>query len=105
MSETHLNPTGHHIVVEVEKAKEKTSGGIYIPEQAKDRRQNEGQIGVLIAIGPQAWKAFADGEAWAKVGDRVLCIKHAGIALESNPNIRLMNDEDVLAVISKSAEV
>lgn len=94
-----LNPTGHHVVVKVEEASEKTAGGIIVPIQAREKRMNEGNVGTLIAVGPQAWKAFADGEPWAKVGDRVLCIKYAGVALDKAPNIRLMNDEDILAVI------
>jgi chaperonin GroES len=100
-----LHPTGHHVVVKVEEASEKTSGGLYVPIQAREKRMNEGNIGILIAAGPQAWEAFADGEPWAKVGDRVLCIKHAGVALDKTPNIRLMNDEDILAVIGNEQEV
>ena len=61
---------------------------------------NEGEVGHIMAIGPQAWKAFSDGTPWAAVGDRVLCIKHAGHALPWNPMCRLMNDEDVLAVLN-----
>lgn len=98
--ETSLHPTGHHVVVKVEEASEKTAGGLYVPAQVREKRMNEGNVGTLISVGPQAWKAFADGSPWAKVGDRVLCIKHAGVALDKTPNIRLMNDEDILAVIS-----
>ena len=106
MNEQILAPTGHHILVEVEQPKEKTTGGLYLPEMAKEKRMAEGRVGTLIAVGPQAWKAFADGEPWAKVGDRVLCIQHAGVALEASPNLRLMNDEDVLAVVTRmDAEV
>jgi len=101
MNEQMLNPTGHHILVEVDRAKEKTTGGLYIPESAKERRKQEGTTGTLVAVGPQAWLAFADGKPWASVGDRVLCVKHAGVALESNPDLRLMNDEDVLAVVTR----
>lgn len=97
-----LVPTGHHVVVKVEEASERTSGGIYVPQQVREKRMNEGHIGTLIAIGPQAWKAFADGSPWAKVGDRVLCVKYAGLTLESMPNIRLMNDEDILAIVPEA---
>lgn len=99
-----LNPTGHHIVVKVDEPKDRTAGGLYVPIQAQEKRLNEGQSGTLIAIGKQAWKAFADGEPWAKVGDRVLCVKHAGVAMEANSSIRLMNDEDVLAVIPEGGD-
>ena len=104
MDDAILNPTGHHIVVEIEKAQEKTAGGIIIPEMKRERQMNEGEISRLLAVGSQAWKAFSDGTPWAKVGDRLLCIKHAGHALPWNPMLRIMNDEDVLAVLGRAPE-
>jgi len=105
MDDAILVPTGHHIIVEVEKPDERTASGLYVPIASRDRKMNEGQVSKIIAVGPQAWNAFADGLPWAKVGDRVLCIKHAGVALESNPMLRIMNDEDVLAVLEPGPEV
>jgi co-chaperonin GroES (HSP10) len=97
-----ISPAGHRIMVEVEVPDEKTSSGLYIPTMSKDRKMNEGEISRLIAVGPQAWKAFADGSPWAKVGDRVLCIKHAGTVVAGNPRLRLMNDEDLLGVFPEA---
>ena len=99
-----LIPAGHRILVEVEKPDEKTASGLYIPIMSKDRKMNEGEIARLIAVGPQAWKAFSDGTPWAKVGDRVMCIKHAGTVVAGNPMMRLMNDEDLLGVFPETEE-
>lgn len=106
MDDAILIPTGHHILVEVEIPDEKTkSGRLFLPISMRDRKMNEGLITKIVAVGPQAWKAFSDGTPWAKVGDRVLCIKHAGVALETDSRLRIMNDEDVLMVLEPSPEV
>lgn len=92
-----LTPAGHRVIVKIEKPDEMTASKlIYIPVQAREARSAVGQVGTLVAIGPQAWKAFVDGVPWAEVGDKVFCVKHAGVVFEDSSNLRLMNDEDIL---------
>jgi len=79
-------PCGHRICIEPEMAPDKTRGGLFVPISVKERHVNEAQVGTVTAIGPQAWKAFEDGTPWAEVGDRVACIKHAGVVLDIHLN-------------------
>ena len=96
-------PCGHRILVKPEKVEEKTEGGIYIPETAKGREQQGTMKGVVVEVGPNAWKAFDDGHQWANVGDKVCFKRYAGEVIKDDDGTeyRIMNDEDVLSVFRK----
>lgn len=93
-------PAGHRIVIKADPIEEVTQSGIILQSTNKDR-EADGQIsGTLVAVGPNAWKAFDDGVPWAKVGDRVLFAKYGGYSVKIKKEIyRVMNDEDVTAII------
>lgn len=95
-----IYPAGHRVLVQVEEIEEKTKGGIFIVNADK---QTEANIyGRIVAIGPNAWKAFDDGVAWAEVGDKVAFAKYGGFVIEdpeTKEQYRLLNDEDITAVI------
>ena len=96
-----IEPVGHRVLVKVKKVEEKTAGGLYLPQQSQESEQYATEEGELVAIGPQAWSAFDDGEPWAEVGDTVTFARYAGKIVESDDKIkyRLMNDEDIYARI------
>ena len=59
-----LKPLGERVLVKHAKKEEKTKGGIYIPDSAKDDRKE----GIVVSVG-----ALKDGkELPLKPGDRVL---------------------------------
>jgi len=72
-------------------------------------RENTAKVrGTIVAVGKNAWKAFDDGEAWAKVGDSVYFKRHVSDRVEDKEDIGedgkpqayfLMSDENILAVI------
>ena len=69
-----LQPLGDKVVVEREESQEKTAGGIYIPDAAKDKPTR----GTIIAVG--TGKLLDDGtrgEMQVKKGDRVLFTSYA----------------------------
>ena len=70
-----LKPLGDRVVVEREEAKDKTAGGIVLPDTAK----NKPQKGKVLAVG--AGRVTKDGkrrELQVKVGDMVLFTSWAG---------------------------
>jgi co-chaperonin GroES (HSP10) len=77
-------------------------------EMTKDQERAEevaSQTGVITHLGPTAWKAYDDGRAWAKVGDRVIFSKYTG-KLVDHPDdeagtYMLINDEDVQIVVKE----
>lgn len=93
-------PAGHRVVVDPDDPPEKI-GSLYVPTWVKENRAIENVFGTLVAIGPTAWKAFDDGEPWAKVGDRVVISKYGGVFLDdpkTGRKLRLLNDEDIVSV-------
>jgi co-chaperonin GroES (HSP10) len=92
-------PVGHRVLVLPDKQPDKI-GSLFVPDNAKERRVMENIFGEIIAVGPNAWKAFDDGKPWAKVGDRVAFAKYAGFNLEDAETkvvYRLLNDEDIVS--------
>ena len=93
-----LQPLGDRVVVEREEAKEKTAGGIVLPDTAKDKPQK----GKVIAVGDG--RVTKDGkrrELQVKVGDHVLFTSYAGeeFKIEGEQKVLLMREDDILAVV------
>ena len=99
IDESGIIPTGGHVLVLPDKVKEKTIGGIILPETIRDKEQAAATSGVIISIGSSAWKDLDDGTPWAEVGDRVSYARYAGVAMTGNDNVDyvLINDNDILA--------
>jgi len=93
-----LKPLGDKIIVERLQAKEKTEGGIILPEAAKEKPQ-EAQV---IAVG--SGKTLANGKVVApevKVGDKVLFGKYSGNEIKvEDKEYLIMDSDDVLAIIT-----
>lgn len=92
-----LRPLHDRIIVERLSEEEKTSGGIFIPDSAKEKPQK----GKIIAVGKG--KILEDGSVRnleLKAGDIVLFGKYSGTEIKIENQERLiMREDDVLAVI------
>lgn len=92
-----LHPIDDRLVVEIEEAEEKTTGGILLPGTAKEKPQR----GQVIAVGNG--KLLDNGERLAlsvKVGDRVLFGKYAGTEVKfDGKEYKILKENDVLAKI------
>jgi co-chaperonin GroES (HSP10) len=97
---TGLAPAGHRILVKPDEVEEVSKGGIILDTRNKDREEHGQCFGTIVGIGPNAWNIH-DGEPWAKVGDRVLFARHGGFAIKISGKLhRVMNDEDITAIIT-----
>jgi chaperonin GroES len=86
-----FKPLGDRVVVEREEAKEKTAGGIVLPQKGK-----------VLAVGDG--RVTKDGkrrELQVKVGEHVLFTSYAGdeFKIEGDKKVLLMREEDILAVL------
>lgn len=92
-----LQPLGDRVVVEREEAEERTSGGIVLPDTAKDKPSR----GTVLAVGNG--KLLDDGsrsKLQVKVGDKVLFTSYAPETVKlGEEELLLMREEDILAVI------
>jgi len=86
------------VVVKPSEPEEKTSGGIILPDTAKERPQQ----GKVVAVGPG--RVTDNGTKIpmeVKVGDTVLYGKYAGteVLIDGEEHL-IMRESDILAVIS-----
>ena len=92
-----IKPLNDRVLVLREDEKQKSAGGIIIPDTAKEKPQR----GKIVAVGPG--KMGDDGKRISmevKKGDPVLFAKYAGtdIKLEGVEHV-IMREEDILSII------
>jgi chaperonin GroES len=92
-----LQPLGDRVVVEREESETVTSGGILLPDTAKDKPTR----GKIVSVGDgRLQKNGQRVPLQVKVGDRVLFSAYAGDSFKlGDRELLLMREEDVLAVI------
>ena len=92
-----LNPLNDRVLVKRLESEEKTAGGLYIPDTAKEK-PSKGQV---VAVGPGKIAENGSRVAMAvKKGDEVLFNKYAGTEIKLDGVDHLvMREEDILAII------
>ena len=95
-----IRPLADRVIVKPsDEAESKTSGGIIIPDTAKEKPQE----GKIVAVGPG--RTDDDGKIIpmnVKVGDKVLYSKYGGTEIKYESDTYLiMSESDVLAVFNK----
>lgn len=92
-----LKPLADRVVVRPLEAEEKTAGGLFIPDTAKEKPQQ----GEVMAVGPG--KIADDGTKIAmevKVGDRILYGKYSGTEVRiDNDDYLIMRESDIFAIL------
>ena len=92
MSKLNIKPLADRVIVEPAAAEQKTSGGIIIPDTAKEKPQK----GKIVAVG----NGKKDEPMTVKVGDNVLYGKYAGteITVEGKEYL-IMKESDIYAIV------
>ncbi|HEY9639785.1 MAG TPA: co-chaperone GroES [Coleofasciculaceae cyanobacterium] len=97
LSVSTVKPLGDRVFIKVSASEEKTAGGIFLPETAKEKPQ----VGEIAAVGPG--KISEDGQRQAlevKVGDKVLYSKYAGTDIKlGTDEYVLLSEKDILAIV------
>ena len=90
------------MLVKPDDIEQTTKGGIIIADTIRDQHSNAQTTGRLVAAGPDCWKEFQG--KWAKVGDKILFARHGGLKINGmdGKEYRLLNDEQVTAVVDSS---
>lgn len=92
-----LRPLGDRLIVKALESRDKTKGGIILPDTAKERPQE----GKVIAVG--TGKILDDGSVKAlevKEGDTILFGKYSGTEVQVNEEEYLiLREEDILAIV------
>lgn len=95
-----IRPLGDRVIIKrLEETEQKTSGGIIIPESAKEKPMR----GTVIAVG--TGKEKEDGGKIpldVKVGEEVLFGKYAGSEVKiDGEELLIMRQDDILAILDK----
>lgn len=92
-----LQPLGDRLVVRREDSEERTEGGIYLPDSAK----NKPTRGVVVSVGDgRLLDNGSRAPMQVKAGDRVLFTSYAGETIEiGDDEFLLMGESELLAVI------
>jgi chaperonin GroES len=92
-----LRPLGDRVIVEPIEKEEMTSGGIYVPETAKEKPQE----GKVIAVGPGQVRDDGNRNPMdVAEGDRVIYAKYAGTEFKINDQkLLILSERDILAKI------
>lgn len=102
MNTSGIKPIEYNVLVKQDQSEETTSGGIYLPEDTKERNKHSETEATIVAVSPMAF-AFDDwpqGEATPAPGDRVVFARHAGTFVDGvdGTQYRVIKDKDVVAV-------
>ena len=99
----HFRPLHDRVVVRRIEAEEKTSGGIIIPDTAKEKPQQA----KVVAVG--RGRVNDDGQVFAldvKVGDTILLGKYSGTDIKvAGKDYVIVREEEVLGVVEAVAEL
>ena len=92
-----LTPLGNRVVIEAIEEEEITSGGIVLPETAKEKPQK----GNVLSIGPGDRSDSGDLiPMQVEVGNTVLFAKYAGTEIKlEGKKLLIMRESDLLAIV------
>ena len=94
---TTIRPLDDRVVVEALESDEKTVGGIFLPDSAREKPQK----GAIVAVGPgKLLDSGERAELSVKVGDIVLFAKYGGTEVKvDGRDLMIMRESDLLALI------
>ncbi|MGI6556680.1 co-chaperone GroES [Pseudoramibacter porci] len=93
-----LKPLGDKIVIKVKEEEKKTTGGIVLPDSAKEKPQQ----GEVVAVGSGE---MIDGKKVpldVKVGDEVIYSKYSGSEIKmDDEKYLIVKQNDILAIVEE----
>ena len=99
---------GFHILVRPISIKEKTKGGLLLPDSVRDDIAYLTTVGKVLVIGDDAYMdegKFPNGP-WCKQGDWVVFGRYAGSRLKIEGGaVRLLNDDEILGTVETPEDV
>jgi len=100
---TKITPLHDRVILRrIEDSTEKTAGGLFIPDSAKEKPQ-EGEV---IAAGEGKYKEDGTRQSLdVKAGDRVLFGKYSGSEIKlDNEEFLIMREDEILGIINRAGE-
>jgi len=97
MAKINLRPLDDRVVIEQSEAEERTSGGIVLPDTAKEKPQR----GTVLAVGPGKLTDTGNRATLSvRTGDVVLYGKYAGAEVEiTGKKYYVLRESDILGIV------
>ena len=95
-------PTGWRVLVMPYQGKATTSGGIYVPDEVRERESVATVVAYVLRVGPLA---YADenkfgGKPWCKEKQWVCIGRYSGSRFKiDGGEVRIINDDEVIATL------
>ncbi len=99
---TTIKPLHDRVIIRrIDDASDKTAGGLFIPDTAKEKPQ-EGEV---IAVGEGKYKDDGTRQTLdVKAGDRVLFGKYSGSEIKiDNEELLMMREDEILGIIERAS--
>ena len=101
-------PTGYRMLVIPYYPKEKTKGGVFIPDATRDRESHATVVALVVKLGPDAYQdsdKFPNG-AYCSEKEWVLMGRYAGNRFKvEGLELRLINDDNIIAKILDPTDI
>ena len=99
-----IHPTEFKVLIKPDKVESQTSGGLYLPDSARDKQPYSVDRGEITAVG-EGFNRDLPGPV-PEVGDRVIFNRYAGsliTVVEDSERVdyRLCNDKDICAILEE----
>ena len=95
---TKITPLGRRVLVKRVDSEEKTAGGIYIPDTAKEK-PTEAEV-LAVGIGKDDEGKDVKDLFTVKVGNKVLISKYGGTEVKLNgDDVLIINETDILGIV------
>lgn len=97
-------PTGWRVLVMPYQGKAKTAGGLYVPDEVRERESVATVVAYVLKLGPLAYndpgKFGENAEPWCKAGQWVCIGRYSGSRFKiDGGEVRIINDDEVIATI------
>ena len=103
-------PTGWRVLVMPYEGQAKTSSGLYIPDEVRERERVATVVAYVMKLGPLAYKdpdKFGpNAEPWCKEGQWVCIGRYSGSRFKiDGGEVRVINDDEVIATILEPDDI
>ena len=101
-------PTGWRVLVMPYQGKAKTSGGIYVPDEVRERESVATVVAYVLKIGPLAYgdKEKYGDKPWCQEKQWVCIGRYSGSRFKiDGGEVRIINDDEVIATILEPDDI
>lgn len=103
-------PTGWRLLVMPYQGRSQTSGGLYVPDEVREREAVATVVAYVLKLGPLAYKdpdKFGpEAEPWCHEGQWVCIGRYSGSRFKiDGGEVRIINDDEVIATLLEPDDI